>query len=176
MMKTRNVILSAVAGAVCSALIIVPTLALAAAPVPIEYNQVERTNPEIGPIALNAGAAALTFEIPVGGRSEVTVYIKYTRGGTGAADTVTMACLAGPAGDVVYPLVKLEDSVTAGRSNSDQHLWSTNDTVAVLSASINIRWIVTPLNDEKLKCTIGSTGAVTADDVITSVKVRLGVL
>jgi len=137
---------------------------------PIEQNQVERSTAELSGVALNAAAGSRTFTIPTGGRSEVTVYIKYTRGGGAAATHITMTCLAGPASDVVYEVKSLERTTTPGTSSSQQHTWQ--DAVA---ASENIRWVVTPLNDEYLSCTIAGTSA-NANDVLTTVKTRLGVL
>lgn len=143
---------------------------LAAAPVPIEQNQVARSS-EFGPVALTVAAASRTFTIPVKGRSEVTVYIQYTDTGAGAVTAVTMTCLAGPDSDIVYPLTKLKDTVTDGESASDQHKW-----VWTLTTTQAIRWVVTPLNDENLKCEVDSVGTPNAGDIITSVKTRLGVL
>ena len=81
-----------------------------------------------------------------------------------------MSCKAGPDSPGVYEVKSLERTTTPGTSASQQHIWQ--DAVA---ASENIRWVVTPLNDEYLTCVIGGTAA-NANDVLTSVKTRLGVL
>lgn len=146
-------------------------MCLAAAVYPIETNQVSRDTAEFSDIALTIAASSRTFTIPTKGYSEATVYIDYNRGATGAATTITMTCLAGPTGDVIYKVGSLEQSATAHQSQAGQHVWSWD-----VSASDEIRFIVTPLNDDYLSCVIGSTGVVTADDVLASVKTRLGVL
>jgi hypothetical protein len=82
-----------------------------------------------------------------------------------------MTCLAGPGGDINYKVAILTAGPVVGTSDGQQHTlrWP-------VTTSDNPRWVVGPLNDEKLSCTIGSEGSVTADDVIASVKTRLGVL
>jgi hypothetical protein len=142
-----------------------------AAVTPIEQNQVSRSTPELSSVALNAAAASRTFEIKVDGRHEVTVYIDYNRGGTGAATAILMTCLTGPTGDINYKLAKLTDGSSPEISDSAQHQWRWP-----VSASDNPRWVVTPLNDEWIKCVVSGEGSPTADDVIASVQTRLGVL
>jgi hypothetical protein len=138
---------------------------------PIETQQVNRDTAEITNVALTAAAGSRTFSIPTKGYSQATVYIDYNRGGTGAATTITMSCLAGPTGDINYKVASLEQTATAHTSQAGQHTWSW-----AVSASDEIRFIVTPLNDDYLSCVVGSTGVVTADDVLGTVKTRLGVL
>lgn len=138
---------------------------------PLQTNQVSRDPAEITNIALTAAAGSRTFTIPTKGYSEATVYIDYNRGGTGAATAITMSCLAGPSGDVNYKVGSLEQTATAHTSQAGQHTWSW-----AVSASDEIRFVVTPLNDDYLSCVVGSTGVVTADDVLGTVKTRLGVL
>jgi hypothetical protein len=149
----------------------IPVLLMAAAPDPIEQNQVGRAS-ELGPVAMNAAEALRTFEISIRGRTEVTVYIAYTDLTGGAATSITLTCVAGPEGDVNYPTVKLEDDATSGQSNAFPHVWN----FPFSGSPAYARAVVSPLNDEKLKCIIGGGGTPNANDQIDSVKTRLGVL
>lgn len=138
---------------------------------PIDYTHVSRDTPDLENVLLSASASARTFTLPVTGHTQATVYVKYTDGGSGGATSITMTCLAGPDGDIVYKVPILQDGATQGDSDSTHHRfrWELTD-------SENIRWLVGPLNDKNLSCTVGAEGSLNGDDLIESVKTRLGVI
>jgi hypothetical protein len=137
-------------------------------PVPSEH--VAESTPRLAAVALNAAAdLRYTNWIGVAGRTQVTVYIEYVRG-AGAATHVTMICWAGRTRKTLAPIPILYNSATLGTRDSVQHKWR-----QAVSADTTIRWIVTPLNDELLRCQIGSEGSVAGDETV-AVYIRKGML
>jgi len=139
----------------------------------IDQVQIPRTGTVLAggdDVLLSASAANRTFTLGIAGRTEVTVYITYTRGGAGTTH-ITMTCLAGPVGAETYTVNALKGSATLGTMDSAPAIWS-----HAVAASADIRWVVTPLNDASLKCTVGNLGVDDAADKFDTVLVRLGVL
>lgn len=140
--------------------------------VPIIDEQIPSASPVLTNIALNAAESARTTKtVSVAGRTQVSVYIEYERGGTGAATHVTLQCFAGRAYAKLGAMIILSDTTTVGTRDSTPHIWR-----HAVSATTVIRWIITPLDDKLLRCIVGSQGAVTADDVIARIDFRKGVL
>jgi hypothetical protein len=137
----------------------------------ISDTQTQPADPVLSAKALNASEADRTTDtIVVAGRTEITAMIEYERGATGAATAITLTCFAGRTKGKMGAIPILADSVTLGTSDSYPHVWRQLN----VTASMVIRWIITPLNDKYLKCIVGSEGVVTADDVIARIDFRLG--
>lgn len=105
--------------------------------------------------------------ISVGGYNQLTVFITYTRGASGAASDVRMVCASKTAGDSSdYPIEVLQGA-TFPELESDQRIWVHN-----VSVSEKWSWNI-PTNYDGIDCTFTATGAHVSDDRI-SVRARIG--
>lgn len=147
------------------------TVALAAPTTPIPQEQVAVASPVLAAVGLDAAESLRTTDfVNVSGRTQVTAYIEYARGATGAATAVTLTCSAGRLRSKLAPLPILVNTLTAGTREMLTHVWTQD-----VSATVVIRVIVTPLNDAWMQCIVDSAGVVTGDDVVT-VYIRKGAL
>jgi len=139
--------------------------------VPVPEEHVAESTPRLAAVALNAAAdLRYTNWIDVSGRTQATFYIEYVRG-SGTSTHVTLICWAGRTRKTLAPVAILYNSATVGTRDSVQHKWR-----AAVSADTTIRWIITPLNDEILRCQVGQEGGTPGADETVAVYIRKGML
>jgi hypothetical protein len=114
-------------------------------------------------VALNAAAGTrTTAAVKVAGLSQVTVYVDYTHG-SGNVTAVTLACTAGPSTTSLAPVDAVDWTITVDGAAATQ---SQVTITRKVTASGLLRFLVGPLNDEYIKCVVGSTGTPDGTDLV----------